>query len=141
MRVNNIFSMYKGMDMIELKNYFNETTGLGVFSTANAQGEVNSAIFARPHVIDHENIAFIMRDRLSHQNLQSNPHAHYLFIEEGDDYQGVRLSLTKVEESHNQALISSLSRRHHTTADQQDPRLLVTFKVTKSLRLVGGEEK
>jgi len=127
--------------MTDLKSYFNEATGLGVFSTANAQGEVNSAIYARPHIIDHENIAFIMRDRLSHQNLQSNPHAHYLFIEEGQEYQGVRLSLTKVEESHNQTLIDSLTRRHTTTADDNDPRLLVTFKVTKSLRLIGAEEK
>jgi hypothetical protein len=127
--------------MNDLKNYFNEKNGVGVFSTANAQGEVNGAVYARPHIIDNETVAFIMCDRLSHQNLQSNSSAHYLFIEEGEGYHGIRLSLTMLSESLDQALIRSLSRRHTTSIDEKDPRILVTFKVTKSLKLIGGEDK
>ncbi len=47
------------------------------------EGRVDAAVYARPKVLDGENVVFIMRDRLTHANLQSNPHAAYLFMEEG----------------------------------------------------------
>lgn len=39
--------------------------------------------------------------RFTHHNLQSNPHAAYLFVEEGHGYKGKRLYLTKIEEEEN----------------------------------------
>ena len=36
----------------------------GVLSTAGAQGEVDAAIYARPHFVDQETVAFIMADML-----------------------------------------------------------------------------
>ena len=67
-----------------LIDYFDKTTGMGVLATSDAQGMVNAAVYGRPHFIDEENIAFIMAERLSHKNLQSNPHAVYLFKESGE---------------------------------------------------------
>jgi hypothetical protein len=68
---------------MNLKTYFDETKGMGVLSTADGKGRVNAAVYARPHVMDDGTLAFVMRDRLSHENLTSNPHAAYLFREEG----------------------------------------------------------
>ena len=59
---------------MSLQKYFDEKTGLGILSTADAHGVVNSAVYSRPHVMDEHTIAFIMANRLSHENLQSNPH-------------------------------------------------------------------
>ena len=83
---------------MNLKTYFEETKGLGVLSTADADGRVNAAVYARPYVMEDGSLAFIMRDRLSHHNLESNPHAAFLFREEGPGYKGVRLHLTKTRE-------------------------------------------
>ena len=66
--------------------YFKNTKGIGVLSTADDSGKVNSAIYSRPHILDDGGIAFIMRDRLTHHNLTENPRAAYLFVEEGPGY-------------------------------------------------------
>lgn len=83
---------------MQLKEYFDTIQGAGVLATANRDGEVDAAVFAPPHVLPDRTIAFIMRDRLTHKNLQSNPSAHYLFMENGGYYRGVRLFLKKIKE-------------------------------------------
>ena len=62
-------------DVMNLKQYFENTKGLGILSTADSSGKVDAAVYARPHFMDDGTLALIMRDRLSHYNLQSNPHA------------------------------------------------------------------
>ena len=84
--------------MSELKAYFENTEGFGVLSTADADGKVDAAAYARPHFMEDGTIAFIMRDRLTHHNLQANPHAHYLFRESAAGYKGKRLFLAKAGE-------------------------------------------
>jgi hypothetical protein len=83
---------------MKLNEYFEKKTGRSVLATADDKGIVNVAIYSRPHFMDEETIAFIMADRLTHNNLQSNPHAAYLFMESGDKYVGKRLHLTKIKE-------------------------------------------
>ena len=57
---------------MELKEYFKDTEGSGILATADSEGKVDAAIYARPHFMDDGTIALIMRDRLTHHNLQSN---------------------------------------------------------------------
>ena len=52
---------------MDLAEYFESTKGFGVLATANAEGEVDVAVYARPHVLDEETVAFIMADRMSHE--------------------------------------------------------------------------
>lgn len=125
---------------MNLQEYFNEKSGFGVLSTSNSSGEVNSAVYAKPHVIDSNTIAFIMRDKLTHNNILQNPQAHYMFIEHDNGFHGVRLSLTMLEESQDQDKIQALSRRPSAGKDDDEARFLVTFTVTRTLKLVGGEE-
>ena len=96
---------------MELKDYFENTKGTGVMATANGDGKVDAAIYARPHFMEDGTLAFIMRDRLTHNNLQSNDSATYLFIEDGPGYKGKRLFLTKVREEQDTELLYSLRRR------------------------------
>ena len=84
--------------MKNLKEYFESTKGSGVLATADSGGEVDAAIYSRPHFVEEGTLAFIMRDRLTHHNLQSNPHATFLFMEDGQGYNGKRLFLKKVRE-------------------------------------------
>ena len=127
--------------MEDLKGYFENTKGMGVMSTADKKGRVNAAIYSRPHLMEDGSIAFIMRDRLTHHNLLSNPFAAYLFREEGPGYKGKRLYLTKIREEENSALIESLSRRGYKD-EKPGSRFLVAFQVDNILPLIGaGDEK
>ena len=121
---------------MKLEGYFDSKKGIGVLSTADSEGKVDAAIYARPHFMEDGSLAIIMRDRLSHHNLQSNPHATYLFKEEGSGYSGKRLFLTKVREEENTELLESLGRRKSAYGNGED-RFLVFFKLDKELPLVG----
>ena len=125
--------------MEELKAYFEKAKGTGVMATADKGGKVDVAIYSRPHFMEDGTIAFIMRDRLTHHNLQTNDYAAYLFVEEGPGYIGKRLYLRKVREEENSDLINELSRRQYRTPPG-DNRFLVYFKIDKVLPLVGAEE-
>jgi len=125
---------------MNLLDYFNGKSGFGVISSSNNQGEVNSAVYAKPHIIDNNTIAFIMRDKLTRKNVNENPQAHYMFIEFTRGFNGVRLSLTMLEESQDHGRIQAMSRRSSAGDSDDAERFLVTFTVNKALMLVGGEE-
>ena len=65
---------------MELSEYFELMSGRGILATADSSGKVNTAIYARPHFIDQNTVAFIMAERLTYENLKSNPQAAYLYI-------------------------------------------------------------
>ena len=124
---------------MELKKYFKNNQGLGVLSSADDSGKVNSAVYARPHIMEDGSLAFIMRDRLTHHNIQSNPNVSYLFKEDGPGYKGKRLYLTKIREEKDSDLISSLSRRSYPSdQDRRESKFLVFFKLKKERPLVGA---
>jgi hypothetical protein len=122
---------------MEPKEYFENTEGSGVLATADVEGKVDAAVYARPHFMEDETIAMIMRDRLTHNNLQSNPHACYLFIEKGPGYKGKRLFLTKLREEQDSELLQSLRRRQYID-EKDETKYLVFFKADKVLPLVGA---
>ena len=125
---------------MNLKEYFESTKGMGVLSTADDQGQVNAAVYARPHVLEDGNVAFIMRDRLSHHNLQSNPRAAYLFREKGAGYGGLRLHMTKVHEESGTPRVREICRRCRIDDDPNAVRFMVAFKIDKELPLIGPGE-
>ena len=125
---------------MDLKEYFQSQQGIGVLSTADAEGRVDAAVYSRPHVFDDGTVAFVMRDRLTHHNVSQNAHAAYLFIEEGSRLDGVRLFLRRLREETDHDLIAAMTRRHLTAEEDRakGPKFLVTFAVEKVLPLVGA---
>ncbi len=126
---------------MDLKDYFETQKGLGVLATASSDGTVDAAVYARPHVLDDGSVVFIMGDRLGHANLQTNPHAAYLFREEKAGYVGKRLHLTRVKEEADAEKIRALRRRKTPIAcepEEEETRYLVTFRVDRVRALVGG---
>lgn len=124
---------------MNLKEYFSNTEGRGVFASAGADGQVTAAIYATPHLGDDGTAAFIMREHRTHANLQENPHAVFLFIEEGPGSHGVRLYLEKLREESDPALLTALTRRHLTPDEDQalGPKFIVYFSIEKIVKLVG----
>jgi len=125
---------------MQIERYFEETHGLGVLSTADESGRVNTAVYARPHVLEDGTLAFVMRDRLSHHNLQSNPHAAYLFRADGGGYHGLRLHLSKLREETDTPMVKELCRRCRIDGDPDAIRHVVVFSIDRQLPLVGGGE-
>jgi hypothetical protein len=125
---------------MELKDYFETTKGVGVMATADGSGKVDAAIYARPHFMEDGTLAVVMRDRLTHSNLQSNDSATFLFIEDGPGYKGKRLFLTKVREEQDSELLNSLRRRQYPN-DKEEAKFLVFFKLDKELPLVGVSQQ
>lgn len=125
---------------MKLEEYFNNKSGVGVLSTANRDGEVNAAVFATPHIMEDETLAFLMRDRLTHKNLQANPCAIYLFMEEGGFYKGIRLFLKKTKENTDPKVISAMTRRHLPPDEDKarGPKFIVHFEITQTLPLIGS---
>jgi len=124
---------------LNLKEYFEAAKGIGVLATADGEGRVDTAIYAKPHMMEKETVAFIMADRLTHHHLQSNNNASYLFKEDGAGYKGIRLFLTKLrEEKDSEFLYSIRSKRYAGGKEEGKPRFLVFFRVDKILPLVGA---
>ena len=128
---------------MDLYDYFESTKGLGVLATADGEGRVDTAVYSRPHVMEDGSVAFIMRDRLSHANLQANPFASFLFIEDRKGYKGKRLYLRKTREEKETELLYELRRRSYPSDDnpEEEPKFLVFFELEGERPLLGGGGK
>jgi len=121
---------------MKISEYFKTAKGRGVIATADEKGKVDVAVYASPHVIDETTVAFLMADKLTHANLQSNPHAAYLFSEEEEKFKGVRLFLTKTGEETDPKKLDEIRRREYPNLKGKE--FLVYFRVDKVLPLIGA---
>jgi hypothetical protein len=128
------------MDMdLDLKEYFQNTQGISILATADAEGRVDAAIYSRPYMLDDDTLAFIMADRLTRKNLQSNPFAAFLFLESTETYEGKRLFLTKIKEGTGEEETDEVLKQKYEKACQEykeDILYLVYFKIDKVVPLV-----
>ena len=127
---------------MELSEYFQNSKGLGIFSTADAEGRVDSAVYSLPYFPEPEDktvVAFIMGDHLSHANIVENPHAAYLYIEEGEGYKGKRLFLTKTREETDPEKVMEVQRCRWCCADKNAKQFLVYFKIDAVRSLISDE--
>lgn len=124
---------------MELKEYFDTRGGTGIFATTDPEGRVDMAVYAKPLVIDEATVAFVMRQRLSHQNLKQTMHAAYLFLESGPGYQGRRLYLTKIREEINATLAEAMRKQQPAIypAGDDSNKFVVFFHVDRVRPLVG----
>ncbi len=124
---------------MKLSEYFEKAKGRGVIATCDSKGKVGIAVYARPHFVDEKTVAFIMADRLMHKNLQSNPYAAYLFMEEKKGYVGKRLYLSKIREEKDPELIDQIRRKESCPVYKEGMRYLVYFHIDKVLPLIGDK--
>lgn len=126
---------------MDLNEYFENTDGMGVLSTADSNGNVDAAVYATPHIMDETTVAFIMRPRKSYRNIQANPKAAYLFVEDGPGYRGKRLYLEKIGEETDADKVNLLRRRTAGSQGDESEAKLVYFKVIHVRPLVGDSEE
>lgn len=126
---------------MDLKAYFKVAQGVGILATCDPASMVDMAVYAKPAVVDNHTIAFVMRQRLSHQNLRKNLRAAYMFIEKGEpDYKGIRLYMTMVREEANTSVIEKMRKQQpwiYPDGDDSE-KYLVLFRVDR-IRPLAGE--
>jgi len=106
--------------------------GRGVIGTADADGVVNMAVFAIPHVIDEETVAWGFTEGRSITNLRLNPHASYLYLAPVRGYSGWRLTLTMTHETGEGELLQKIKEeatRYSGTMAGAAVKQVVYFKV------------
>jgi hypothetical protein len=138
-RQPDIFLEILGMS---LSDYFENAQGFGILATADEDGTVDLAIYAKPHVIDETTIAFIMREHLTRKNLKSNPKAAYMFVEQGSGYAGKRLYLTMIREESNTSVVEMFRKKQPEICSPKDDsnKYLVHFQVDDIRPLVGDSK-
>ena len=131
-------------DKMTLCEYFENARGFGVLATTDAAAQVDQAIYAKPIFLDKDDdgtCSFIMSNRLTHDNVEHNPSASYLFIEDGGGFLGKRLSLVIVGEEADSEKIKAILR--HTEIDLQmssdECKYLVHFHIEGVRPLYGNE--
>jgi len=77
------------MDLSELF----KSNGFGVMATAGADGSVNTAVYARPHVVNGTTLVWGMTEGRTFRNIKENPQASFLFKTSLPGYVGVRIAL------------------------------------------------
>jgi hypothetical protein len=81
-----------------------------------------------------------MLEKLSYSNIQSNPKAAYMFVEQGEGYNGKRLHLTMTGEEKNTERIKEIKQQHVRIREPDEKvRHLVYFTVDKIRPLVGDK--
>jgi hypothetical protein len=94
------------MDLIELF----QKPGLGVMATASKDGSVNTAVYARPHVIDQQALVWGMTEGRTYRNIIENPQASFLFKTDAPGFSGVRLSLEMVKSEEDGEMLACIKR-------------------------------
>lgn len=84
--------------------------GLGVMSTSSSDGRVNSAVYARPHIIDETTLVWGMTDKRTYQNLTRNRHAAFLFKTDQPGFNGVRLALELIRTEEEGELLTMIKK-------------------------------
>lgn len=127
---------------MKLSEYFEHNKGTAILATSNSDGQVDSAIYSRPHFLGEGTISLIMNDKLSHNNLQTNANACFTFIEAGEHYKGVRLYLKVLEETDDPEIIQKHCRRcpPESVKDTDKKRYFVTFSVQRARTLLGDDD-
>ena len=124
---------------MSLSEYFENTKGTGVLATADSDGNVDVAIYARPHVIDKNTVALIMNERLSYQNVTSNPKAAFLFMEDAGGYKGKRLYLTMTKEESDKEIIDSVRRKCSDKCDDTNSNKHLVYFIVDNIRQLIGD--
>lgn len=124
---------------MDWKEYFETTKGKGYLATADGGGRVNIAVYSRPHVQEDGTFAFGMTDRLTHANVENNPHAAYAFNAGG--FSGFRFYLEKVREETEGALLEAVKKRADEVCAPgagDAVKFVVYFRLVNHLPLVGS---
>ena len=123
------------MDRKQIMKMFNRQTRIGALATSNKQGDVNTAVFGSPRMIDEDTVIMAIGDNRSFQYLQENPKASFIVVEPGEtptDWKGARLYLEMDSFERYGELLDSLRSKIRKAAGNKSADAIVAairFKI------------
>jgi len=120
----------------QLIEYFNKSPRIGVLSTADKSGHVDSGIFGSPRMTDEKTVIMGLSNNRTLANLQQNPHAVYLIIEPGTtitDWKGIRVYLVALQIATSGGGLDAFKSQIAEVIGKESADMmiaLVTFEVT-----------
>jgi len=99
------------MNLVELF----QQPGLGVMATASKDGNVNTAVYARPHIIDEQTMVWGMTEGRTYLNIIENPQASFLFKTSGPGFSGVRMALEHVKTEESGPMLAKIKENADAT--------------------------
>jgi hypothetical protein len=112
--------------------------GRGVIGTASKAGVVNMAVYAVPHVVNAETVAWGMTDGRTWNNVRENPNASYTYFAPGEGFRGARLTLTLSRTEDSGEMLAKIRERTAATSpgNPEAVKHVAYFKVTETRPLV-----
>jgi len=120
----------------QLIEYFNKSPRIGVLSTADKSGHVDSGISGSPRMTDEKTVIMGLSNNRTLANLQQNPHAVYLIIEPGTtitDWKGIRVYLVALQIATSGGDLDAFKSQIAEVIGKESADMmvaLVTFEVT-----------
>ena len=127
----------KGGDQMseQLMEYFNKQPRLGILSTADKNGKVDSGYFGSPRMIDEKTIFMGLGKNRTFANLQENPRACFLIMEPGSklpEWKGVRVYLKMIDCQTSGEKLDNVKSRIAEAAGENAAKMIhaaITFEI------------
>ena len=125
------------MNRQELMTLFNKYPRIGTLSTANAEGEINVAVFGSPRMIDENTVVMGIGQNRSLRNLQRNPKAAFIVMEPGEtvmDWKGARVYLEATDMETEGDFYEEIKQNIAKAAGKQAADMVhaaIRFKITE----------
>ena len=125
------------MDRQKLLEIFNKRPRIGTLSTANAQGDVNVAVFGSPQMIDENTVVMGIGENRSFRNLRENPKAVFIVLEPGEtvmDWKGARVYLEALAIETGGGFYDMIRDNIAKAAGEQAAKMIhaaIRFKITE----------
>ncbi len=126
----------------KLMDYFNQSPRIGTLSTADKAGNVDSAVFGSPRMVDEKTVIMGLGQNRTLANLQQNPHAVFLRVEPGKefmDWKGVRVYLKVKALATSGPLLDNYKAQMAKVAGEEAAAMVqavVTFEITEVRPLI-----
>ena len=125
------------MNRQELMGLFNKRPRIGTLSTANADGDVNVAVFNSPQMIDENTVVMGIGENRTYRNLRENPKAAFIVVEPGKtlmDWKGARVYLEAVDMETGGGFYEQIKENIAKAAGEQAARMIhaaIRFRITE----------
>jgi hypothetical protein len=99
---------------------------------------VNTAVYAVPHIVNGETLAWGMTDGRTWDNVRENPNAVYTYFAPGEGYRGMRIGLSLVRSEDSGEMLEKIRGRAGTVSpvNPENVKHVAYFKVTETRPLV-----
>lgn len=119
-----------------LQEYFKNTKGTGILSTADDKGQIEVAVYPlRPHLLDNENMLLVMENNIALHNLKANSRAVFTFLVAGNRLEGKKLIINMTDLKKEVGVGFSMRGKKLQSKETLD-RFLVYFKIEQDLPLI-----